>query len=152
MSLQSKSHFTFLPQLYLCYIKHHFVVIGSVQLSLKIVYMHLFKMLFLYDNTTLHYCIMCTCPSVFQSRSPNLFILILTENMFACQNYLHSPEDLPSPSIKITCLPVLITYTQRRVQPDQCYFTVQMTGINFECSLQSNSTVIVCIALLLHII
>ncbi len=26
-------------------------------------------------------------------------------------------------------------YTQRRVQPDQCYFTVQITGINFECSL-----------------
>ncbi len=26
-------------------------------------------------------------------------------------------------------------YTQRRVQPEQCYFTVQITGINFECSL-----------------
>ncbi len=26
-------------------------------------------------------------------------------------------------------------YTQRRVQPDQCYFTVQITGSNFECSL-----------------
>ncbi len=44
------------------------------------------------------------------------------------------------------------TYIQRRVQPDQCYFTVQIIGINFECSLQCNSTVILCIALLLHII
>ncbi len=26
-------------------------------------------------------------------------------------------------------------YTQRRVQPDQCYFTVQITGSNFRCSL-----------------
>ncbi len=26
-------------------------------------------------------------------------------------------------------------YTQRRVQPEKCYFTVQITGINFECSL-----------------
>ncbi len=26
-------------------------------------------------------------------------------------------------------------FTQRRVQPDQCYFTVQITGSNFECSL-----------------
>ncbi len=26
-------------------------------------------------------------------------------------------------------------YTQRRVQPDQCYFTVQITGSKFECSL-----------------
>ncbi len=26
-------------------------------------------------------------------------------------------------------------YTQRRVQSDQCYFTVQITGSNFECSL-----------------
>ncbi len=26
-------------------------------------------------------------------------------------------------------------YTQRRFQTDKCYFTVQMTGINFECSL-----------------
>ncbi len=37
----------------------------------------------------------------------------------------------------ITCY-VLINiglYTQRRVQPDQCYFTVQITGINFKCSL-----------------
>ncbi len=25
--------------------------------------------------------------------------------------------------------------TQGRVQPDQCYFTVQITGSNFECSL-----------------
>ncbi len=25
--------------------------------------------------------------------------------------------------------------TQRRVQPDECYFTVQITGIKFECSL-----------------
>ncbi len=25
--------------------------------------------------------------------------------------------------------------TQRRVQPDQCYFTVQITGINCECNL-----------------
>ncbi len=25
--------------------------------------------------------------------------------------------------------------TQRRVQPGQCYFTVQITGINFECGL-----------------
>ncbi len=25
--------------------------------------------------------------------------------------------------------------TQRRVQPDQCYLTVQITGSNFECSL-----------------
>ncbi len=43
-------------------------------------------------------------------------------------------------------------YTQSCVQLDQCYFTVQITGINFECSLYCNSTVIVCIALLLHII
>ncbi len=43
-------------------------------------------------------------------------------------------------------------YTQRNVQPDQCYFTVQINGINFECSLYCNSTVIVYIALLLHII
>ncbi len=28
-----------------------------------------------------------------------------------------------------------ISYTQRKVQPDQCYFTVQITDINFECSL-----------------
>ncbi len=28
-----------------------------------------------------------------------------------------------------------ISYTQRRVQPDQCYFTVQITGTNFEGSL-----------------
>ncbi len=27
------------------------------------------------------------------------------------------------------------THPQRRVQPDQCYFTVQITGSNFECSL-----------------
>ncbi len=27
------------------------------------------------------------------------------------------------------------TYTQRTAKPDQCYFTVQITGINFECSL-----------------
>ncbi len=26
-------------------------------------------------------------------------------------------------------------HTQRRVQPDQCYFTVQITGLNFQCSL-----------------
>ncbi len=26
-------------------------------------------------------------------------------------------------------------YTQRRVQPDQCYITVQITGNNVECSL-----------------
>ncbi len=26
-------------------------------------------------------------------------------------------------------------YTQRRVQPDQCYITVQITGSNFDCSL-----------------
>ncbi len=30
---------------------------------------------------------------------------------------------------------IFACYTQRRVQPDQCYFTVQITGINFECSL-----------------
>ncbi len=45
-----------------------------------------------------------------------------------------------------------IVYTQRRVQPDQCYFTVYITRINFECNLWCNSTFIVCIALLLHII
>ncbi len=28
-----------------------------------------------------------------------------------------------------------INYNQRRVQPDQCYFTVQITGSTFECSL-----------------
>ncbi len=27
------------------------------------------------------------------------------------------------------------SHTQRRVLPDQCYFTVQITGSNFECSL-----------------
>ncbi len=47
---------------------------------------------------------------------------------------------------------VIVVYTQRRVQPDQCYFTVQITGSNFECSLYCNSTVIVCIARPLHII
>ncbi len=26
-------------------------------------------------------------------------------------------------------------YTQRRVQQDKCYFTIQITGSNFECSL-----------------
>ncbi len=26
-------------------------------------------------------------------------------------------------------------HTQKRVQPDKCYFTVQITGSNFECSL-----------------
>ncbi len=26
-------------------------------------------------------------------------------------------------------------HTQRRVKPDQCYFTVQITVCNFECSL-----------------
>ncbi len=26
-------------------------------------------------------------------------------------------------------------YIQKRVQPDQCYFSVQITGSNFECSL-----------------
>ncbi len=51
----------------------------------------------------------------------------------------------------VTCLYDITIYTQRRVQPDQCYFTVQITGINFECSLQCNSIVIICIALLLHI-
>ncbi len=25
--------------------------------------------------------------------------------------------------------------TQRRVEPDQCYFTVQITGSNFECNV-----------------
>ncbi len=35
---------------------------------------------------------------------------------------------------------------------DQCYFTVQITGSNFEYSLLCNSTVIVGIARLLHII
>ncbi len=34
-----------------------------------------------------------------------------------------------SPPKCITC------HTQRRVQPDQCYFTAQITAINFECSL-----------------
>ncbi len=29
----------------------------------------------------------------------------------------------------------VLNHTQRRVQPDQCYFTVQIAGINFECSL-----------------
>ncbi len=43
-------------------------------------------------------------------------------------------------------------YTQRSVQPDQCYFTVQITGSNVECSLYCYSTVMVCIALQLHII
>ncbi len=28
-----------------------------------------------------------------------------------------------------------VTHTQRRVQPDQCYFTMQITGVNFECTL-----------------
>ncbi len=28
-----------------------------------------------------------------------------------------------------------VNTTQRRVQPDQCYFTVQFTGNNFDCSL-----------------
>ncbi len=28
-----------------------------------------------------------------------------------------------------------LAHTQRRVQPDQCYFTIQITDINFECSL-----------------
>ncbi len=27
---------------------------------------------------------------------------------------------------------IQIIHTQRTVQPDQCYFTVQITGINFE--------------------
>ncbi len=30
---------------------------------------------------------------------------------------------------------IALFHTQRRVQSDQCYFTVQMTGINFEYSL-----------------
>ncbi len=42
-----------------------------------------------------------------------------------------------------------IQYTQRRVQPDQCYFTVPITDSNFECSLQCNSIVIVCTFILL---
>ncbi len=50
------------------------------------------------------------------------------------------------------CMIVVVLYTQRRVQPDQSYFTVEITVINFESSLLCNSTVIVCIALLLHII
>ncbi len=29
----------------------------------------------------------------------------------------------------------IICGRHRRVQPDKCYFTVQITGINFECSL-----------------
>ncbi len=33
------------------------------------------------------------------------------------------------------CSCMVHAYTQRRVQPDQCYFTVQITGSNFECSL-----------------
>ncbi len=45
-----------------------------------------------------------------------------------------------------TLLYMLVDHTQRRVQPDQCYFTVQITGSNFECSLQCNSTVIVFIS------
>ncbi len=28
-----------------------------------------------------------------------------------------------------------LAYIQRRVQPDQCYFTIQITDIDFECSL-----------------
>ncbi len=32
-------------------------------------------------------------------------------------------------------IPIQGSYTQRRVQPDQCYFTVQITGLNFGCSL-----------------
>ncbi len=43
-------------------------------------------------------------------------------------------------------------YIQRRVKPDQGYFTVQIIGINFDCSLKCNLTVLVFIALLLHII
>ncbi len=39
-------------------------------------------------------------------------------------------------------------YTQRSVQPDQCYFTVQITSSNFECNFLCNSTVIVCIVIL----
>ncbi len=34
----------------------------------------------------------------------------------------------------ITKVAMANKYTQRRVQPDQCYFTVQITGSNFECS------------------
>ncbi len=52
----------------------------------------------------------------------------------------------------ILFLAMVHSHTQRRVQPDQCYIRIQITGINFECSLLCNSTVIACIALLLHII
>ncbi len=34
----------------------------------------------------------------------------------------------PAVKLKHSC-------TQRSIQPDQCYFTVQITGISFECSL-----------------
>ncbi len=39
------------------------------------------------------------------------------------------------------CMVSLFTYSQRRVQPDQCYFTVQITGSNFSavCSVIQQS-------------
>ncbi len=41
------------------------------------------------------------------------------------------------PACFLCWLDILIKYimcTQRRVQPDQCYFTIQIVGINGECS------------------
>ncbi len=74
--------------------------------------------------------------------------VINKSNTMQCLGYLWHGDVLLSGEAKANA-PLC---TQRRVQPDQCYFTVQITGINFECSLKCNSTVIVSIALLLHII
>ncbi len=37
-------------------------------------------------------------------------------------------------SLTVSTYPILFTCTQRRVQSEQCYFTVQITGSNFDCS------------------
>ncbi len=52
---------------------------------------------------------------------------------------LMTPTNIDPPLVahvtKIYPNPDGFDHTQRRVQPDQCYFTVQITGINFECNL-----------------
>ncbi len=57
-------------------------------------------------------------------------------------HYVSSSSTEPNSARKhSTCIPEIHLeedpkhHTQKRVQPDLCYFTVQITGINFECSL-----------------
>ncbi len=62
--------------------------------------------------------------------------------------YNYKLYDLTIQLLTWLMIPNQMPYTQRRVLADQCYITVQLTGSNFECSLNCNSTVIVCIVIL----